>query len=241
MGKKNYNNVVKKQASNLDKAVNFLTFSLGNESWLYNLSVAAREIREQCKGDDWSVNIVDMEMPMENLRHLESGRLVGALKMFVSISMEGSGRAWDEETDCIKSLRFKVEVRETNQKDNEDCFQTGFHIDRIDEKDNPSEMHPLYHVHFLNDSKIEGVKVLTLDVPRLMHHPVDILLGVLLVYANYNQTGYKKLLADAHFMSLCRDSARHILGPYYRSLSLVPWIEGSISEYDKLLCPYLIT
>jgi len=239
MGKKNYRSVVSTQASYLDKAVCYLKTTLGEECWLRNLSEAASEIRQKCNGDDWSVNIVDMEMPIENPKHLRPRRLAGNLKLFVSISMEGSGKEWDEGKDCIKSLCFKVEVREKISKDDGNCFQTGFHIDKVGCKDNLSEMHPLYHVHFLNDSKIDGTVALAMDVPRLVHHPVDVLLGVLLVYANYNQTGYKKLLANAHFMGLCRVSAQHILGPYYHSLSLATWKDGNITEYDKSLCPYL--
>lgn len=239
MGKSKYNSIVKFQASKLEKAVNFLKTTLGELAWLHSLSDAASSIRENCKGDDWSISITDMELPIENPKHLKPGMLKGNLKMFVSISMEGSGKDWKENKDCIKSLGFKVEVIERNQADPQKTFQTGFHIDKTDDKDDPSEMHPLYHVHFLNDSQIEGTEVLSMDVPRLMHHPVDVLLGVLLVYANYNKAGYDKMKQDGSFMSLCRDSAEHILTPYYQGLSKVSWTEGMVTAYDKSLCPYL--
>lgn len=238
-----YNSVVLSQASSLEKAVEFLRNTLGDDAWLwlYKLSEAASSIRENCKGDDWAVQIDDMEIPIEPPKHLKPKKLAGNLKMYVSISMEGSGEAWKNNEDCIKSLRFKVEVLEKDKNDAQKFFHTGFHIDKMDSKDTTSEMHPLYHVHFLNDSQIEGTDVLAMDVPRLMHHPIDIFLGILLVYANYNQTGYKKLLQDGYFMGLCRKSAKHVLEPYYRSLSKVPWTDGLITEYDKSLCPYLTT
>lgn len=240
MARNKYQNIVQAQASNLDKAVGFLKATLGDLPWLRNLSEAASDIRANCKGDDWSVQIRDMEMPIENPKHLKPRIMEGNLKMFVSITMEGRGKEWKEGEDCIKSLYFKVEVLERNQGDPQRYFQTGFHIDRMDDNDDPSEMHPLYHIHFLNDSQIGGTEVLSMDVPRLMHHPVDVLLGVLLVYANYNKSGYDKLKSDGHFMALCRDSAKHILGPYYQSLSKVPWDAGFVTDYDKTLCPYLI-
>lgn len=239
MGKNKYNNVVKLQASKLEMAVNFLKSTLGEVAWLHSLSDAASSIRENCKGDNWSISIIDMEMPIEDPKHLKPSNLTGNLKMFVSISMEGSGKDWKENNDCIKSLEFKVVVFERNQLDTQKTFQTGFHIDKTDNKDDPSEMHPLYHVHFLNDSQIEGTEVLSMDVPRLMHHPVDVLLGVLLVYANYNKSGYGRMKQDGNFMGLCRDSAEHILTPYYQSLSKVPWTAGLATAYDKSLCPYL--
>ncbi len=239
MAKNNYRSVVKKQASTLDKAVCCLRATLGETSWLHKLSDAASSIRANCKGDDWSVQIDDLEMPIDNPKHLKPRTLLGNLKMFVSISMECSGKAWKEKEDCIKSLRFKVVVLEKNRKDDHKYFQIGFHIDKMDDKDDPSEMHPLYHVHFLNESHVEGTDVLSMDVPRLMHHPVDVLLGILLVYANYNQTGYNKLLQDGNFMGLCHDSAMHILTPYYMNLTNVLCSCGSVTDYDKALCPYL--
>lgn len=241
MAKNSYKNVVQSQASTLDKAVGCLRTTLGEVSWLHKLSEAASAIRANCKGNDWSVKIDDMEMPIENPKHLKPVKLNGNLKIFVSISMEGSGKAWKEKEDCIKSLLFKVVVLEKNQNDTQLFFQTGFHIDKMDDKDKSSEMHPLYHVHFINESQIEGTDALAMDVPRLMHHPVDVLLGILLVYANYNQTGYNKLLQNGNFMALCHKSAEHILAPYYLSLSKVLRPDGSITNYEKMLCPYLTT
>lgn len=239
MAKYKYRSIVKSQAAALEKAVSFLKVTLGDVPWLYKLSEAASSIRNNSNSDDWSVQIDDMEIPIENPKHLKPNELAGKLRMFISISMEANGKAWKENKDCIKSLRFKVEVLEKNPNDAQKFFQTGFHIDKMDAQDIPTEMHPLYHVHFLNDSKIDGTNVLTMDVPRLMHHPVDVFLGILLVYANYNQTGYKKLLQDGNFMGLCNNSAKHILTPYYNSLSKVPCTDGSVTKYDKALCPYL--
>ena len=159
--------------------------------------------------------------------------------MFVSISMEGSGKDWVEGRDCIKSLLFKVVVLEKTPRDKQKYFQTGFHIDRVDAMDDLSEMHPLYHVHYLNESKINDTEAMSMDVPRLMHHPVDVFLGILLVYANYNSAGYNMLLQDGNFMSLCRESANHILAPYFNSLYKITSDEESVTEYDKTLCPYL--
>jgi len=237
---KNYQYVVKKQASDLDKACNYLKNALGDAPWLHELSVAATTIRNQCKGDDWSVNIRDLDIPMDAPKHLIPKSLTGKLKMFVSIKMEGNGKLWNDNEDCVKSLNFKVVIKEKNPQDPQKDFHMGFHIDKMDSSDDSDEMHPLYHVHFINESKIYGTEALSMDVPRLTHHPVDVFLGILLVFANYNLIGYKKLLKDGNFIGLCKVSAKHILEPYYRSLLKVSYQEGTLSEYDKALCPYLV-
>ena len=214
--------------------------ALGDSIWLHQLSDAASSIRSKCKGDDWSVTIDDLDIPIDTPKHLKPSSLNNNLKMFVSIKMEGNGKLWKENEDCIKSLNFKVVIKEKNPKDPHQYFHTGFHIDRKDDGDDPKEMHPLYHIHFINESKINGIEALGMDVPRLMHHPVDIFLGILLVFANYNQVIYDKMLKNGNFVGLCKESAMHILEPYFRSLSKVLRLEGTLREYDKALCPYLV-
>lgn len=237
---KNYNFVVKKQASDLEKACTCLRATLGDSIWLYKLSDAASSIRNKCKGDDWSIDISDLDVPICTPKHLKPSSLEKNLKMFVSIKMEGNGKLWKDNEDCIKSLNFRVVIKEKTPKDPQMHFHTVFHIDKVDRDDNPEEMHPLYHIHFINESKINGIETLSMDVPRLMHHPVDVFLGILLVFANYNHAVYESLLKNGNFISLCKESALHIVEPYFRSLSRASWSEGTLREYEKSLCPYLV-
>lgn len=240
MAKKGYQHIVRKQASNLDLACQCLRGVVGDKSWVYELSSAAAEIRNKCKGDDWTIDIQDLDIPITEPRHLLPSSLKNNLKLFVSIRMTGDGKLWDECSNCIKSLGFKVVVKEKVPVDPNKTFSTGFHIDKVDGNDDLSEMHPLYHVHFLNESKINGTEALSMDVPRLMHHPVDTILGILMVLANYNKPLYDKLRGDGGFMGLCRDSANHILAPYFNSLASAKWKESPHSTFDNDICPYLV-
>lgn len=240
MGKKNYNSIVQSRASDLDKASVYLRNTLGDVQWLHKISDAASLIRRQCKGDDWCIEIVDLDLPIENPRHLKPAMLADKLKMFVSIKMEGSGKKWEANEDCINTLGFNVSIVEKESNDNTKVFNTGFHIDKTDDNDDTNEIHPRYHVHFVNESMINGFEALSMDVPRLMHHPVDVFLGILLVFAYYNPTIYKNLQNNHHFMGLCRESINHILVPYYSSLSEVLSKSAQGRDVnDYALCPYL--
>lgn len=240
MGKKNYNYIVKNRARDLEMACFFLKNTLGDAPWLHKISYAASTIRRQCKGDDWYIEIADMDIPIENPRHLKPSSLADKLKMFVSIKMEGSGKKWKANEDCINTLGFSVSIVEKEPNDNTKVFNTGFHIDKTDDSDDPTEIHPMYHVHFVNGSMINGSEALSMDVPRLMHHPVDVFLGILLVFAFYNPTTYKSLQNNHHFMGLCRESINHILVPYFSSLSnvLSKSTQGR-DVNDYAICPYL--
>lgn len=245
MGNKSYRAIVKRQAAHLSHAYNYLINTLcetrqqQNSIGLHIINDVASNINNNCEGDSWTVDIKEMELPIATPRHLKPGNRKLKLKLFVSIKMICSAKSWDAKEDCIKSLNFKVNVFGIDSSNANNILHTGFHIDKVEKHDSSMEMHPLYHVHFINESKIEGIEALSMDVPRLMHHPVDVLLGLLLVFANYNQEVYNKLLNNGNFMGLCRESANHILVPYFKSLSAVSMPGDSVLKDVELLCPYM--
>lgn len=238
---KSYRHIVRGQASNLEKACNYLRATLGDSIWLQKLTDAADTIRTlQTKGDEWTVEIEDMDLPIDgNPRHLKPNTLKNNLKLFVSIKMKGNGKKWDNNEDCIEDLCFSVRIQEKDQTDPDNVYQMGFHIDKVGDGDDKNEMHPLYHVHFVNESKAGEIESLGMDVPRLSHHPVDLFLGLMLVFANFNKEAYEKLKENGNFIGLCMDSANHIITPYYSRLAAPIWGEGNIGEFEKSLCPYL--
>lgn len=240
---KNFRSIILKQASSLDKAVNYLRNILDDSLWLQSLRDAAADIRAKCNGVDWTVEITDMDLPMDrNPMHLKPQILANKLKMFVSIKMTCNAELWNAGEDCITELCFKVSIQEKENRDFEKIYHTGFHIDKTNDAEKlvHEEIHPLYHVHFVNESKMGEFEALSMDIPRLSHHPVDLFLGLMLVFANYNKSVYDKLKDNAFILNLCKESAQHYVEPYIRSLAKKPWSDGEKQKIDKELCPYLV-
>ena len=236
---KNNKSIILSQASTLDKASQFFRNLLANAPWINCLNDAANDIRLGSSNSDkeWAVNITDLEIPLrEDPKHLQPQNSKGRLKLFVSINMKGDSARWKDCEDCILALNFKVLV-----KDDKGALCSGFHIDKVGPDEVSTEFHPLYHVHFINESQLGESQALSMDVPRLAHHPVDLLLGLLLVFANYDKEKYDELIADANCLGLFRESSLHILGPYYKSFSAIRWKEDlANSAYNKELCPFVI-
>lgn len=240
---KNYKHIIQGYASRLDKAVNYLRNALGDAPWIHYLSDAANDIRTKNNGVEWTVEVTDMDLPIVGApMHLKPQSIAEKLKMFVSIKMTCSAKLWEKKEDCITDLCFKVSIQEIDNLDTTNVLQTGFHIDRTtdNEKFKHDEMHPLYHLHFLNESIIGGKETLSMDIPRLAHHPVDLFLGLMIVFANYDKNTFDTLKDDPNFSGLCKESADHYIEPYLRSLSKLPWGDSFKNQYDKDLCPYLV-
>lgn len=242
---KNYKNLILRQASRLETAVNYLRNIMDDTLWLQSLQDAAANIRAKCNGVDWTVEIIDMDLPMDfNPMHLKPTFLANQLKLFVSIKMTCNAKLWEIGEDCITELCFKVSIQENGNRDSKKMYHTGFHIDKTinAEKLLHGEIHPLYHVHFVNDSKMGEFEALSMDIPRLSHHPVDLFLGLMLVFANYNKSVYDKLKDNSYILGLCKESAQHYVEPYIRSLTMKPWSDDEKQKQkdDKELCPYLV-
>lgn len=230
---------ISKQVSNIKKACGFLRTTLNDSYWISQLAGYA-DTMTQNKDGNWRIEIDSLELPIEKQKHIKPEGLNDNLKLFVSICMEWNEQLWNKCEDCIKKLNFSVNIIENNIIDSQCNYQMGFRIDKCLTGNNSSDMHPLYHIHYVNGSIIDGKQTISMDVPRLAHHPVDLLLGILLAYANFNTADYQKIIEDGGFMSLCRDSADHIIAPYFNALSRSPWKKDISSDYSKALCPYLV-
>lgn len=240
---KNYKSIILKQASRLEKAVIYLRNILDDTLWLQSLQDAAADIRAKCNGVDWTVEITDMDLPMDcNPMHLKPPILANKLKLFVSIKMTCNAELWNTGKDCIIDLCFKVSIQEKENRNCEKIYHTGFHIDKTNDEEKlvHEEIHPLYHVHFVNDSKIGEFETLSMDIPRLSHYPVDLFLGLMLVFANYNKSVYDKLKDNGHILGLCKESAQHYVKPYIQSLVEETKEQWEKQKCNKELCPYLV-
>jgi hypothetical protein len=127
-------------------------------------------------------------------------------------------------------------------------LKAAWHFDRhlIDtENDQPNvteDIHPLYHFQFggARMSKVVdrlGASLL-LDPPRLMHPPMDGILAVDFVLANYAGAKWKLLRDDAQYSNLIAPQFERIWKPYFDSLA-GSWANPR-SGISKFLCPFVV-
>ncbi|WP_157886714.1 hypothetical protein [Hymenobacter sp. PAMC 26628] len=93
----------------------------------------------------------------------------------------------------------------------------------------PAEAHPLYHVQF-GSAKIGKEKEalgldlvnsgnLFMDTPRLMHHPLDLVLGIDFLLSNYLPVAWDALQRDGHYANLCRKYQAAFWKPYIHAIA----------------------
>lgn len=124
-------------------------------------------------------------------------------------------------SDPLKHLEFNIVV--IGMKDEKDHI-ISYHLDRHPEGEKePMSSHPKYHFQFggrkLNKEKYDFGQSIILDSPRLMHYPMDIILGVDFVLSNFFPRIWSELKKEGEYISLITAYRDKLIKPYFCSLT----------------------
>ncbi|GCC53216.1 hypothetical protein SanaruYs_34590 [Chryseotalea sanaruensis] len=152
------------------------------------------------------------------------------IKVSLSIEISGSRDEQNETTiNPLNSLQFDIEIegRVSPGEENDpiDLFSS-WHLDRhiYSLKDNaPNYSHPLYHLAF-GGVKMEPMekdygRSIILPAPRIIHPPMDAVLGIDFILQNYkNKHSIKKVIEDSDYRKIVKNSQARLWKPFFESI-----------------------
>jgi hypothetical protein len=99
----------------------------------------------------------------------------------------------------------------------------GWHLDRHNSEDKSAFLHPLYHLSFGGiylESRLDNkdTPVILADTPRIIHLPMDAILGVDYVLTNFWQTSLLGFRKEGAYVHLLAESQRNLWKPYFDTL-----------------------
>lgn len=146
-------------------------------------------------------------------------------------------------TDPLKHLEFNLVV--IGFKDKKEHI-ISYHLDRHPEGENESkEAHPKYHFQFggrkLDKKNKDFGQSIILDSPRVMHYPMDIILGVDFIVSNFFPDTWDKLKKDGDYVSLISDYRDKYMKPFFCSLagSWTGMLNGTAQWNSQEICPQI--
>jgi hypothetical protein len=169
---------------------------------------------------------------------------VQQLSLRISMKFAAHWQGWQKMQDPSRQLNLNVLLLGKN-KDASNCLSS-YHLDKHiepspppgskpkavtaqKEKEEPAEVHPLYHIQFgsakiskekeANELDLVNSGNLFMDTPRLMHHPLDLVLGVDFLLSNYFPVAWDALQRDGHYTSLCRKYQAAFWKPYIHAIA----------------------
>lgn len=190
----------------------------------------------------WGYEINNFNFSAEPPRHVRP-LSIRELNISLDMKMIANIDDWDKMNDPLKELSFRVTIRGIGEKE----YYNGFHIDKHHKETlEGEEVHPVYHLQYMpnpnSDSYFDYGSVLDIDTPRVMHYPMDFVLGVGFLTANFFPYAYASLIKNHFFYRIFTDYQYRIWKPYSHTLASFwkPFDERILTWDPKLLCPYLL-
>ncbi|MBI2272550.1 MAG: hypothetical protein HYU70_02030 [Bacteroidetes bacterium] len=188
----------------------------------------------------WGYEIPGLILEIPINRHSNQG--VTKVELTLEMKLVADYREWTTMNDPFAELCFRVALRGIGTT----TFFSGFHIDRHDMTTTPTDPHPLYHFQYNvnphNAKPFNYGSILHLDEPRIVHFPLDFVLGIGFLTSNFFPMAFDALIDNGTYANLYKKYQNCIWKPFSHSLAN-HWTYNSASitwKPTKLLCPYLI-
>lgn len=211
----------------------------------YGVHYTTVDFKEALSDALWGYTIQGLTIPVEKttLKHIRPTGF-SAVEVIVDLDIESKISEWTNLNDPFTNLSFRSLLKGTNTQTNK-IHYLNFHVDRHNGT-TTNEIHPLYHLQYLQNAKnkpkdeFDHGESLQLDIPRMMHFPMELILGVSFLLSNYSPIQYAKLIQDRQYINLCKEYQQRVWRPYINSLESYWTTAANQRIWDaKLNCPYL--
>lgn len=179
----------------------------------------------------WGYDIEGFEFPLETIKHTKP-KDVKSGRVFLDMKLRAKIDNWNTFNDPFEELGFNVIIKGMGKQ----TYHFGFHIDKHvlimkeenettddDKIDEIKEPHPLYHLQYnLNPTKSRQPNLGNLfyiDTPRILHKPLDFILGISFLTSNFYPTAFEILKEESGFRKLHKDYSEAIWKPFFHTLA----------------------
>lgn len=213
--------IEKKSIDSIDRAVK----SLKDVKYLPQfVDESSPDLSTKSSPLSWGYSIKDFIINVDTSSSIQYPMSVKKATLLFSIDVVGeynnSGNIF---IDPFKSLEFNIVIDGLSRGSKNHVFS--YHLDRDLKGKNPSnEVHPCYHFHYggrkLKDYTNKNFgNSLILDMPRIMHYPMDFILGLDFIVSNFSPDLWKKMRKDNRYIKLIKQSQERVMKPYFGAMA----------------------
>ncbi|MFK5970646.1 MAG: hypothetical protein QM487_11075 [Candidatus Marithrix sp.] len=169
-----------------------------------------------------------LELSFENdklPKHLSHSNIEN-LRLYFSVDLNIEYKKIAKNEDPFNELEFNIYaygMNKNNRNGSELVYSIHFDKHICKKGDNPSkEVHPMYHFQFggrkLKEKNIDIGQALFFDAPRIMHHPMEFILGLDFVLSNFFPDVWEKLRENPEYVNILKKYQEYFVLPYYKSI-----------------------
>lgn len=172
-------------------------------------------------GDCWGYK-TEVRLSIEEPRHIEPKGLQSLILEFSIDIIANSNKYCNDGLDPLEILEFNIVIIGYDKTGTQ--IVHSLHLDRHPDIGDSTEPHPKYHFQFGGRKLHEKIQnygqAMFLDTPRIMHHPMDFILGMDFVLSNYFSNKWDEIRKKEHnYNTLVGKYQNILLKPYYKAMS----------------------
>lgn len=166
----------------------------------------------------WGYDVEDFRMPLDTLSHVNPQDITKG-EVILNMKLRAKIDDWNTFNDPFIELGYNVMIKGIGEK----TYHFGLHIDKHIGSTVSKEPHPIYHLQY-NFNPTESNKpnlgdLFCIDTPRIMHKPVDFILGIGFLTSNFYPIAFEILKEDREFVNLQQSYQTAIWKPYFHTLA----------------------
>lgn len=194
----------------------------------------------------FKIEIQDSEKFPKKLSHKNSAR---NLKLFFDLEIECDSLNFVGNKDPFKKYSFNIVIKGSNKNNANSKLIYAIHFDKHNfeeqqEGNTPHQTHPAYHFQFggnklEDEEKLDSGRALFLDTPRVMHHPMELILSIDFILSNFFPTIWNKIKPLPRYKKILKKYQKDFILPYFKSI--VQHFEATENEWNaQEIYPQLI-
>lgn len=187
----------------------------------------------------WGYNVSNIEFYFESTPRHTHPEGISNLSLSLDVKVVADFNDFKLIKDPYKHLEFNIVIKGNTYEDEKTKeFITSIHLDRhiTSESDGePEDVHPIYHLQF-GGRKLEKEyrsfgDFLIMDSPRIVHYPMDVILGVDFILSNFFSGYWRQMRREGEFMNILREYQEFFWKPYAHSKAS-HWNQFDSSQID---------
>lgn len=234
-------------ADDLEALAELLTNEGIETSQIYTVSGQLKQKQAmQYKLLPFKIDIKDDEKFPKRLSHQKSAI---NLELFFDLDISCNAENFLAKKDPFSKYSFNIIVKGKNKNNSNSNLIYAIHFDRHDIAQASHQAHPVYHFQFggnrLNEDEDRSAtnlshgQALFLDAPRVMHHPLELILGIDFILSNFFPTIWNRIKEIKKYKTMLNKYQKDFVLPYFKSI--VEHFESSGSVWNsKEIYPQLV-
>ncbi|MDN5048583.1 hypothetical protein [Aliarcobacter butzleri] len=215
-------------------------------SQFYTISGQLKQLPLKYKLLPFKIEIKDDEKFPKRLSHKNSAR---NLELFFDLEIECNTTNFIGNKDPFSQYSFNVVIKGRNKNNANSKLIYAIHFDKHNfeeqqEGNTPHQTHPAYHFQFggnklEDEEKLDSGRALFLDAPRIMHHPMELILGMDFILSNFFPNIWNKIKPLPAYKKILKKYQKDFILPYFKSV--VEHFEGTSTVWNtQEIYPQLI-